>query len=417
MSEKAAIFVDLDSLNVAFKLGPKFVAMMNYDQGIDRLGQLLPAFGAGFDIYLCLKPRGPGEGDYVIDALSIPGLPFTVDSEELYQVLKFFRGYNGCGSVYLCNWVSNYIAQARVATFKSVVYYAQRVALIEVRDRILTNFRLFDSQMDFVNQCGDDFDGYGDLGLIDVDGLKAQYPEIAGGTKAQLTALAPLAQCYHTPLKLETTEFFEELTALVKNGVMPAGAPEPDPLPGPDPEDEGLRPSDEMPGYDEDDRPRRRARTPLLAKVFLGLSLVMAVFAGALIRMNLEPVEPLVQPTYFAEAESRINNLTRLTELYRGAEVTMPNIRTALNYCQSSALAVSIQEFSYDGSEYNVRCTYSTPELEQQFTDYLSAKYNVVGVNNMGQNETTDGVVYQYIWIFQEPTMVEPETPVGPTEG
>ena len=146
MAEKYCIFVDLDSLNVLYKCGSKFVAALSYSSSIDRIGDTLPALGAGFDIYLCLKPRAPGEGDLVIDELSITGLPFTVDSEELYQVLRYFREYHGFGEVYLCNWVSNYIQSARVQTFKSVVYYGDRVAMLGVKDSILESFKLYANQ-------------------------------------------------------------------------------------------------------------------------------------------------------------------------------------------------------------------------------------------------------------------------------
>ena len=82
MADKYCIFVDVDSLNVLYKCGDKFVAALSYSTSLDRLGETLPALGAGFDIYLCMKPRAPGEGDLVIDELSITGLPFTVDSRS-----------------------------------------------------------------------------------------------------------------------------------------------------------------------------------------------------------------------------------------------------------------------------------------------------------------------------------------------
>lgn len=410
MAERNAVIVDLSNLNVVFKLGTTFVLTLNYSSGVDRLAEMLPSLGPGYDIYLCLKPRFEGEGDIVIDELSLAGLPCVADSDELYTVLKFFRDSSGVSDVYLCNWVANYIAVARVATFTSVFYYGERVAMLKVKDRLPESFSCFDNQLQFTETVGDDFDGYGDLGLLDIDGIKAQYPELSGGSKAQLTAIAPLVQCYRTPIKLDTEELFGRLevkrrekldvlpTPPVKDDVIlavedPQIAVASEELPEP--------PVPSAPGKSvKESLHFRKTPTPLLAKLLVGVSLVLAFGVGACAHTVFSAKTPALHEEFYAQADARISGLQQLAVVYTSAYNTLKGATSAFDYCQSSDLGVSIAGFEYTLDNIVVRCACASEDISSAFTNYIAEKYTVISTNDLGMTEVDGQTVYQFSVMF-----------------
>ena len=165
-----SVFIDLSNMNVLIHNGMKFSVAMNYSNALERLGSMLSSIGRRYNIYLCLKGRPCGEGNYVIDRLSMSGAPFCVDASEILKVLKYFHSCNGVNEVYLCNWLNNYVECARTSTFDSVFYYGNRVGYARVENHLLSAFQLFGNPTDFEESIGQGYNGYGDLGLIDVDG-------------------------------------------------------------------------------------------------------------------------------------------------------------------------------------------------------------------------------------------------------
>ena len=414
MAGRAAILVDLDSMNVLFKWEDKFVAALNYSAGVDRLGELLPALGAGYDIYLCMKPRGVGEGDLVIDELSMTGLPFTVDSEELYQVLKFFRDYSGFGEVYLCNWVQNFIAVARVNTFRSVVYYGNRVALMQVKDGLLENFEIFQNQRVFFESLEDEYRGYGDVGLVDIDGIKAQYPEISGGSKTQITAIAPVLQCYRTAVKMETSDLFEQLKASRASGVglnrVSKEKPEKPVAPvddvnakavsrePPEPKTKPIvleEPEDEF-----DDLEFGGSGSPVLTKVLLVACCLFALCFGALAGVVLKTPEVTDNSAYYNQVDNRVVRIQELMAIYDAAPHIAEAAREAVVYCSLSELPVTVTSFEYGNREFTVRCSASAESEQQLYAEYISEQYVVYSEQSLGIAEIEGQQVYQFAVVF-----------------
>lgn len=413
MAEKYCIFVDLDSLNVLYKCGSKFVAALSYSSSIDRIGDTLPALGAGFDIYLCLKPRAPGEGDLVIDELSITGLPFTVDSEELYQVLRYFREYHGFGEVYLCNWVSNYIQSARVQTFKSVVYYGDRVAMLGVKDSILESFKLYANQREFEETDGRTFTGYGDVGLIDIDGFKAQYPEFASATKPQLTAVAPLVHSYRTSLRMETGDLFEKLKASRASGEKFHNTfVERVPKPPERPFDPGIMPpseegtetsvvdAEETEVYERTPAVATRHPVPILTKLLVAVTCLLAVAFGACAGIVVHDEGPADYSSYLNQVQSRIVQIQEMSTAYQQAGGFTQATAEALAYCKATTVPLTVLGLEHYNDQFIVRYSCVSEDDCQQFISYVGEKYLTVGYNSLGAADIEGQTVLQFTLTF-----------------
>lgn len=400
---RSAIFVDLSSLNVVFKLNDKFVCALNYGSGLEHLAEMMPSLGTGYDIYLCLMPRAEGEGDMVISELGLGGLPFTADSGELYRVLKYFRESNGVGEVYLCNWLANYIACARVPSFESVFFYGERVAHIRVKSKMLEDFKLYENQLAFVDGFGSDYTEYGDVDLVDSNSLIAQYPELHTVSKVQLMCLAPLVQCYKSPVKISTDELYEQLKAKYLRGeeVNLTSAPEvkeePEPV-----EDKNIKPAtEEIPEPPELPKEHKLpvvkfGRTPLAAKALIGVSCVLAFTIGVFTNVVLNTNSSQTMGQYFTEADTRIAALQSMASVYTGALDNSQKAVDMFTYVNNSGLAVTITgfDFSVDGSE--VRCACASQELATSYQEYIEESYTVVSTNDLGQSQGESGTVYQF---------------------
>lgn len=400
---RSAVFVDLSSLNVVFKLNDKFMCALNYGSGLEHLASVMPALGTGYDIYLCLMPRAEGEGDMVVSELGLGGLPFTVNSEELYQVLKYFRESSGVGEVYLCNWLANYIACARVPSFESVFFYGDRVAYISVKSKMLETFKLYDNQLAFTDGFEGDYTGYGDVDLIDANGLSAQYPELHSVSKVQMTCLAPLIQSYRSPMRVATDELYEKLKAKYQRGEDVNLTPRPGVKPEPEPvEDVNIQPAtEEIPEPPELPKERKRpslklGRTPLVAKALIGVSCAMAFTIGVFTNVVLNTDTNQVREQYFIDADNRIAALQSMATVYTGA---MDNSQKAVDmfaYVNNSGLAVTIMGFDFNVNGSEVRCACASQELATSYQEYIGESYTVVSTNDLGQSQGADGTVYQF---------------------
>lgn len=400
---RSAVFVDLSSLNVVFKLNDKFMCALNYGSGLEHLASVMPALGTGYDIYLCLMPRSEGEGDMVVPELGLGGLPFTVNSEELYQVLKYFRESSGVGEVYLCNWLANYIACARVPSFESVFFYGDCVAYISVKSKMLETFKLYDNQLAFTDGFEGDYTGYGDVDLIDANGLSAQYPELHSVSKVQMTCLAPLIQSYRSPMRVATDELYEKLKAKYQRGEDVDFIPKPEVKPEPEPvEDVNIQPAtEEIPEPPELPKERKRpslklGRTPLAAKALIGLSCVMAFTIGVFTNVVLNTDTNQVREQYFIDADNRIAALQSMATVYTGA---MDNSQKAVDmfaYVNNSGLAVTIVGFDFNVNGSEVRCACASQELATSYQEYIGESYTVISTNDLGQSQGADGTVYQF---------------------
>lgn len=404
---RSAVFVDVATLNVVLKFEDKFVLALNYGGGLHRLPEVMSILGTGYDVYLCLMPRGTGEGDIVIDELSLSGLPFTADSEELLKVLSFFRKANGVSSVYLCNWLANYIACARVSTFESVFYYGTRVAHIAVKDRMLQSFCLYNSQLDFSEALEQKYTGYGDVGLLDIDGLVAQYPELRNVSKVHLTALGPIIQCYKTPLKIDTDDLYERLEKKDSSVEGVQSAVEPIPIDIPEQavkEDVNAKPISDcvpdpptFPPSRAETGKKARYKTPLLAKVFLGISCVLAFTVGSSVSLAFNAGTDTISEEYFSSLDSRVNAIQQLTAIYSEGLERTSLAETAYTYAVSSGLNVTVLGYELQINGNEVRCACASADIAGSYREYIEKEYTVISTNDLGMTQSADGsTVYQF---------------------
>lgn len=407
---RSAVFVDLSSLNTVFKLGDKFVCALNYRDGLEHLSEVMPSLGTGYDIYLNLLPRIAGDGDMVIPELTVGGLPFTVNSEELYKVLAYFRASSGVGEVYLCNGIVNYIACAKVPSFESVFFHGNKVIYIRVKDKLLEEYRLFDSQFEFSEEFGSSYAGYGDADLVDVSRISAQYPELSAVSKVQMACLAPLVQCYRGPAKIATAELYGRLldkfqhghdldaeykTRAVEDNVPHSGV------------DQNIQPSEELPSIPEDYRRERKklrfgfGRTTAVAKVFIGVSCILAFTIGVFGRISVDNTGSSVDSQYFSDIDNRIALMKSLTTTYSGATENTANALEAFDYISSSRLSVVVTGFTYRQTGSEVRCACASTELSDSYREYIENRYTVLSTNDLGEAWSESGTVYQFSVLFQ----------------
>lgn len=200
---KNALFVDVSSLNVMFKLEDKFCIGSNYSHSPERLVTDAQALG-NFDVYLSMLPRLESESDFVIPQLSLGVVPFGVNKKELKACLDFVTVIPGVDIIYICNSLANFIVPSKVSNYKTVLCYGDRYAYLEVKDKVIELFKVFNSQMDFQNEY--EINCYGDTDLIDFDLIKSQYPEFKDVKKQELTSLIPLIVAYRSNNKVDLNE-------------------------------------------------------------------------------------------------------------------------------------------------------------------------------------------------------------------
>ena len=404
MSVRNAIFVDVENLNVIYKLRDRFVTALSYADNIERLSEMAATLGTGYDIYLCMKPLMPGEGDIVLDELSVVGMPFSAKKADLLKLLKFFRGFYGANTVYLCNWIHNYVSSARVSTFESVLYYGSGIVRVEARDGDIADVKFWKDQQEFSQSSDVDDDTYGDLGLLDVDGLRAQFPEVSDMTNAALTAITPLLRCYHTPVKLDTEALYEALA-----GDKPYGSSvvqNDEPLVVTD--DPAIAPSEEVntpPVVIEDNDTRRaapktriptRASSSALTMLLVVVSCVACAVLGAMHMEVLEGPETYGSPNFYSSVDERIADLNNLASIYREGATRATDLKNVYEFCVSTEAELTIVGFEFVNGDYTVRYNCVSNSESDAFADYLSTRYTVTSLNTLGVVAVDGQQVQQY---------------------
>lgn len=207
-----ALFVDVSNLNVMYKVNGKFCLSVNYASCPEKLAMDAQALGSSFDVFLSMWPRPAGEGDITINGLSFGGVPFVALKEEVKAVFALVEKIPGVNTVYLCNALANFIIPSRVNNFKAVLCAGNRYAFVEVKDKMLSSMKMFDSQFDFYEEMGDDFTCHGDSDLIDVDTIKAQYPEFTEFKRNVIIPLTSMIMSYRSAYKMAMEDVKAEIT-------------------------------------------------------------------------------------------------------------------------------------------------------------------------------------------------------------
>ena len=402
MSVRNAIFVDVENMNVLYKVKDRFVSVLSYVDNVERLSEMAAVLGTGYDIYLCVKPHVAGDGDMVLDELSIVGMPFTAKRDELVAMLKFFHGFPGVNTVYMCNWVHNYVASARVRTFDSVFYYGDGVMAIEVVDNTVYNVQYWEDQASFNRDYQVTDETYGDVGLLDVDGVRAQFSEVSELTHAALTAIAPVMHCYHTPVKLNTDELYNALIEGYEYGskVTKLEAIKEDPALQPSTEVEVEQVDPSAVKAKSGKAVKLRGRNSIVTTALVTAACMAFAVLGATTVKSIQGPVVVGTPNYYMSIDSRVEDLEAVTAIYTDALTRSSNIKSVLATCQTSGLELTIVGFEYLDGNYSVRYNCVSPDQSLAFVELLGDKYTIVQDYTLGVVVVDGQQVQQYQVVF-----------------
>lgn len=383
-----ALFVDAGNLNVLFKVNGKFCLGANYQQCPLKLATDAQALGSGFDIYISLWPRQHGEGDAVIPSLSIGGVPFEVLKEEVDAIFALADSIPGAGSIYLCNAMANFAIPSRVGNYKAVVPYGTRYALITSESNMLAALDVFDSQLDFFAKMGDDYQCYGDLDIIDVDTIRAQYPELEEFKKNVLVPLVPLIVSYRSAYKVSKEDACAEMASgkLVREPTPPPPAEEKKEAPIPEPE-EVPRPAPK--------RKQKEAKPPV---DFVTLALGFVFCAAMLINgicFSMRNVTSHID-NYNSLASQAVSNKARYDNAIRvyGNQFSEAAFSAeVLEYAKSTELPITIASLNCDTDRIFMVCNCQDADEMQNFITYLQRRFVVEQPNEMDRIANSDGTI------------------------
>ena len=409
MVDRDSVFVDLDSLNVVIKTKGRITVALSFTDALDRLASILASLSVGYSVYLCLKPLAKGEGDRVIDELSLSGLPFTVNSKELVDVVRFFRNIHGAGDIYICNWIANYIAVARVNNFRSVVYYGSRVAELKVENKLIESFKIYNNQKEYFDNTLDENAAYGDVGLVDVNGLCAKYPELHDLSKATVTAIAPLIECYHTSFKVS----FESLVAEEDSALSARNEDATADTAGVDPAVDEVKTQEEVEApiqqtveyeHREVEIPnalaviptKTKKRSTTLVRGLMVASFVSMFFIGASFGVVSKADLTDRPDSYYESVNNRINYMRDLVQVYTAGPDRGKQIANAVKYCKNSEFNISIVGFEFVDSDYIVRCACASEDVKDSFVEYINKEYFSLETVDLGDIPVGESTMKQF---------------------
>lgn len=394
-----SLFIDTSNLNVLFKVNGKFVLGVNYASCPDKIAIDAQALGTPFDVYLSMWPRQAGESDDIVNALSVGGVPFVVLRDEVEAALHLVDKIPGVGDIFLCNALANFVIQARVSNFQSVINYGSRVALVDVKNKLLEGLTIYDNADALYEAHGDDLSCYGDLDLIDVDAIKAQYEELTSYAKNIIVPLAHLVTSYRSPYNAEMDVVKRELS-LGEYASAPKPVEKPKAKPAEPPKKVTPKPyvKDPSPKDNWEDEVNYKKPGVSLVNVFL----ILVIFAGCAITglgfafrdvpAQISQLQAEVAP--FNTEAQRYNEITKVYTSCNGVAEYASNL---LSYAQANTAGFNIAGLEVGLDSIVIRCNSANPDAIGSFRDYLESQYIVGEVNNLdeiaGANNT---VIYNY---------------------
>lgn len=392
-----AILIDTSNLNTLFKVNDRFAMGSNYSSSLERIVIDAQALGTSFDVYLSMWPRPQGEGDDIINALSIGGVPFVVLREEVEQVLNLMKDIPGVGTIYLCNALANFVSQARVSNFKSVINYGDRVALVSVSNKMLEDLTVFDNPTALAEEMGEDFTCYGDLDLIDVDAIKAQYSEFTNTPKTHLVPLSHLITSYRSAFNAEAEDVKKELGLGEYANQRREEPPAPPP---PKPKQPRRAPPPPVEEYEEPVRraPRPRAKLSIINVLLTLVILVSSAVCGLGYAFDSKQAEISRLQAEAAPYRTETASYTSLAQIYQNSIGLAGSASDLMKYATVNTNGFNITGLEVSAGAVVVRCNSADQEAVNAFTAYLEAGGYVVGsVNSL---DTTTGADATIIYNF-----------------
>lgn len=415
MSIRDSIFVDVSNLNILYKSRDKFAVALNFSSGLDRLC-VLSGVSPCIDVYLCVKPRPAGDGDMIIKELSLISFPFTCNKEEIDSIIKFFKGMRGVSNIYICNWVHNFIEVARVPTFTSVIFFADYVLRMDVKDKLLEAASFYLDAADFSSKNDEDPSFYGDVGLIDVNSIRAQYPEFSKVSKQQLVALAPLIACYKTTMKIDASQLLleEESNSKDTENARDTKLPEQEDT---DNIAENVKPSGvndfevsdsnvsgqhtsvataEVTATSDNIAPKVRGKTPAIFKILGVAACFCAFIAGGLLGAFATELQPPMTESELLQSEAELASLQQLAFSYSSAHDKVSDLVGYLDYIGNSGVGQTL--LGFESVPEGVNFSFSVKEKKDKETliSYLGQKYNVLSSSDLGASSADGGTTYRF---------------------
>ena len=378
-----ALFIDVSNLNVLFKYNGKFVLGISYLGCPEKLAIDAQALGNAYDVYLSMWPRPEGEGDVTIPDLAPGRVPFVALRDELQAIVNYVSKFPGANNIYLCNALANFTIPSRVGNFQSVIPCGHRYAFFEVRDKILDNLFFFASQREFFETMGEDFTCYGDGDIVDVDSLRAQYPELAEYKKNIIVPLVPLIVAYRSNYKVSLDVVRDILDGKIVEPPKPVKEEPKKEAPVPEPEEEAMpRPV----------KPSKQKMQLDLVSLGLGVVACIGMFIGG-VGYSFRDIDATTTTQNLSTSVAQ-----RTTEPLRMAQAIYDNgfnmasdAATLLSYAKSSDLGVSVT--SLDAMADGIRLSFScgSEEVKDSFISYLNANYTTETPHAGQPISNTDG--------------------------
>lgn len=390
-----AIFIDTSNLNALFKVNGRFAMGVSYASCPDKLAIDAQALGTAFDVYLSMWPRQQGEGDDIINALSIGGVPFVVLREEVEQVLALMKDVPGVGTIYLCNALANFMVQSRVSNFKSVINYGDRVALVSVQNKMLEGLTVYDTPADLQEDMGEKFTCYGDLDLIDVDAIKAQYEEFTGVSKNVLVPLTHLIMSYRSAYNAEMDDVMKELglgeyADQRREPEAPPPRVEPKPVrriePEPEPEDD----------FEEDwAPPKKKARLSIVNVLLCLIILAGCAISGIGYSFSKQSAQISGLRNEITPYQTEASKYAQLANVYMTADGFAGKVSALMSYVQTNTSGFTIVGLDVSGSSAVIRCNTTDEAAMEGFRAYLEqGGYTVGEVNSLENTQGADNVIF-----------------------
>lgn len=381
-----ALFIDASNLNVLYKTGGKFVLGLSYLSCPEKLVIDAQALGNAYDIYVSMWPRPEGEGDRTIPGLSHGRVPFVVLEEELRAVLKYVSSFPGANNIYLCNALANFIIPSRVSNFQAVIPCGSRFALLDVKDKILDRLVMFNTQRDFYEVMGEDFTCYGDTDIVDVDTIRAQYPELAEFKKNVLIPLIPLITSYHSSYSITAAQCMEYLDG-----------------PEPEPEKKPVEPEikKEAPLPEPVEVPKPKEPKKQKVKFDFVAALFAVIFCAAMFVIGLgystSDIEAAIrtQTVGASNFQNSAEPYQRIQAIYDNNYGLAGDAVNVLSFAKvnENGVTVSRAEANIDGVRLSFSC--ASADVKDAFVAYLNTKFVVSKVNEGDSISNTDGTVTQ----------------------
>lgn len=381
------LYIDASNLNVLFEVDNKFCLGVNYSSNPERLALDIQALGSNYDVYISILPRFKDTGDVLIPGLNVGMAEFWALKAEIKAIFTAVSHFAGVNNIYLCNALSSFLGCARVDNFQTLMRYGSNYLLIDAHDRLPISARIFKTQREVYEELGEDFSCYGDLDLIDVDAIRAKYPELAKFRRAVLVPIAALIASKDTLCKLSMSDVNAQIARYVpEEEIIETVEEEPEEIV------EEIESAEEIV---EQKKPREKID-------WVSFGLIAAVCLGVFITgygVPFTKVDSIVES--YAENlgsyQDEIAYQQSIETIYRESYGLSGEVADLLEYAKGSELEVTVSTVSGYNDRVALQFNCTSSDIKDQYVYFLERRYTVAGVNQYGTTNNTDGTItYEY---------------------